>query len=108
MALTREQLKLATLPKEAVEVAELGGEVIVRGMTLSDRLELFSGINETGKRFVQIPRLLARSVIDPKGNPLLSEEEWEAFGGMHLEASLKLFDVVRRMSGLDTEAVEKN
>lgn len=108
MALTRDQVKLASLPKEAIEVAELGGEVIVRGMTLSDRLELFSGINETGRRFVQIPRLLARSVVDPSGNPLLTEEEWEAFGGIHLEASMKLFDAVRRVSGLDTEAIEKN
>ena len=107
MALFRAQLKAISLPKETVEVSELGGEVIVRAMTLSERLELFSGVTD-GNRFAHIPRLLACSVIDPDGKALLSESDWEMFGGQHMTASLKLFDAVRRLSGLDVEDVAKN
>ncbi len=107
MALTREQLKLAPLPKEAIQVDSLGGEVIVRALTLSERLNLFSSATR-GERFTHIAKLLAVAVIDPLGRPLLSDAEWEEFGGSPMDDTLRLFDVVQRLSGLDAEVVEKN
>ena len=35
-------------------------------------------------------------------------DEWEEFGGQHFGECLELFKVVRRLSGLDAEVVEKN
>lgn len=108
MALKKSEIKAPVLPKEAVPVAELGGEVIVRGLLLSERLALFAGINEEGKAFAHIPRVLAATVQDADGLPVFNEQEWEAFGASSFEAALRLFAVARRLSGLDAEAAEKN
>ena len=108
MALTRDQLKLASLPKETVNVASLGGEVIVRALTLSERLNLYSVAVGTDNGFEHIAKLLNVSVIDPNGFPLLTADEWEQFGGQEMADTLNLFDVVRRLSGLESEVVAKN
>lgn len=108
MTLKKSDIKAPVLPKEAVQVAELGGDVIVRGLLLSERLALFAGINEAGKAFAHIPRVLAATVHDADGLPVFSEAEWEAFGASSFEAALRLFAVARRLSGLDAEVTEKN
>ena len=48
------------------------------------------------------------SVVGPDDRPLLTEDEWERFGGRHFTAALKLFNVARRLTGLDAEDVAKN
>ena len=108
MALKKSDIKAPVLPKEAVLVAELGGEIIVTGLLLSDRLSLFAGINEEGKAFSHIPRVLASTVQDADGAKLFTEQEWEVFGAQNFEATLAIFAVSRRLSGLDSEAAEKN
>lgn len=96
------------LPKETVPVAALGGEVVVRGLLLSERLSLFAGIREDGKAFAHLPSMLAATVQDADGLPLFNEQEWEAFGAKHFQEALALFAVARKLSGLDAEVAEKN
>ena len=108
MALNRSSLTLPALPSETVAVEALGGEVIVRGLRLSDRLGIFADLREDGKSYAHLAKLLAASVVGEDGKQLLSEEEWEAFGGAHFTEALALFGVARRLSGLDAEVIEKN
>jgi hypothetical protein len=123
MAIDRNQAKPPVLPKEAVDVQEIGGEVIVRGLLLTERLALFvenlppaQAAGEgpaidgppAADRYVHIPRMLARTVLASDGEPLWTEAQWQEFGAVHFEASLRLFRVAQRLSGLDIEEARKN
>jgi hypothetical protein len=141
MAIARNQAKAPVLPKEAVDVPEIGGEVIVRGLLLTERLALFvdhlpakagsappaaaEGAQPIAteaapaeatlvdaaadpQRFIHIPRLLALCVLASDQLPLWSVQQWEEFGAQHFEASLRLFHVAQRLSGLDIEVAKKN
>lgn len=106
MALKKSDIQTPVLPKEAVPVDSLGGEVIVRGMLLKDRLALLSDsempVNE------HPASLLAACVVDADGLPVFTQEEWEIYGAQHFDDALTLFNAVRRVSGLNTEVIEKN
>lgn len=106
--ISKANIAAPVLPKETVEVSALGGEVIVRGLLLSERLALFAGIREDGNAFAHLPSMLAATVQDADGLQVFSEQEWEAFGAKHFEAALSLFAVARKLSGLDAEVAEKN
>ncbi len=106
--LKKSQIAAPALPREAVAVAELGGDVVVRGLLFSERLALFSRIGDDGKAFAEIPQLLAMTVIDAEDAPVFSAAEWEQFGAKHMETLLHLFAVAKRLSGLDAEAAAKN
>lgn len=111
MAIDRASLKPPVLPREAVPVASLGGEVIVRGLKLSERLGLFANLGEDGaapeQAFVHVPRVLARVVILADGGPVFNEEEWEAHGALHPDDVFALFKVAQRLSGLDQDDAKK-
>lgn len=102
MAISRDQLRRPALPKETVDVPALGGEVVVRGLLLSERLEWAGNAG-----FAQVAKALATCVTLDDGKPALTAEEWEAFGGAHLEAAIDLFQIVKRLSGLGGEAEKK-
>lgn len=106
MALTRLTVAAPMLPKETHDCPALGGEVIIRGLPLSQRLALMDAAG--GDRYLNAARMLHACVIDPDGEPLLSLEQWEAFGAMHFDEALRLARVAQRLSGLDREADEKN
>ncbi len=103
MALSRDKLRRPSLPKETVDVPALGGEVVVRGMLLAERLELWSGT----VTYSQIAKALAACVLLDDGKPALTVDEWEAFGGTNLDDAISLFQVVKRLSGLGTDAEKK-
>lgn len=107
MALSRGELRLPPLPKKTVDVPELGGEVIVQGLLLRDRLRL---VDESAQpqSFARVAQMLAATVIDPAGQPLLTVEEWEQFGAVHFEAALRIFSVSVELAGLKVDAAEKN
>ena len=108
MALKKSEIKPPVLPKETHDVPELGGEVVVRGLLLSERLALFADAQADGGRFSHIARLLACVVIDAEGKPVFTADEWEQFGASNFEAVLRVFEIARRLSGLDAEVREKN
>ena len=107
MALTKADVKRPVLPKRAVEVPELGGEVIVRGLLLKDRLSLIDATKET-QDFSRVSRVLEATVVDPAGQPLLNRQEWEEFGAQHFAAAMKVFEVALELSGFRSEVLEKN
>lgn len=115
-----------TVRKEAVEVPELGGEVVVRGTALHERLALVFAVappmpaegeeiqappveaDDPRERYGHIARLLAYAVVDADGEPIFTVDEWLEFGGLHYAATLRLYGIAKRLSGMDTEAAKKN
>ena len=59
-ALKRSDLVAPELPRETVAVPALGGDVIVRGLRLSERLALFAGLrtDADGRSYDHIAKLL--------------------------------------------------
>lgn len=104
MPLNRSQLKDPVLEKEPVDVPELGGEVVVQGMMMRDRLQVATA---NLPQFAHVAEVLSRSVVDDEGARIWSAQQWEIFGGQHQDAAWKLFEVAQRLSKLGG-ADEKN
>lgn len=111
--LTRTQITPPALRKEAVEVPALGGAVIVRGMLLSERMELSAlaaelrdpqpgesdaqAANRMGRMVVM--HTLARTVVLEDEAPVYTSAEWDRFGAEHPDAVLDLHRKARELSG---------
>lgn len=106
MAVIRKaQVPAVGAPSEEVTVEPLGGEVVVHGLGLSDRLRMSAW---TGPRFGQMCEALAAAVRDADGVPIYTAQEWEAFGGQHMADAIRLWQVIERLSSLDEAQAEKN
>jgi len=106
-----------TLPKETVTVEALGGEVVVCGMLLTQRLAIQARMRQLRASAVEggadptmtvVPEVLALSVIDDEGHPVYTTQQWEVFGGQQQGQALGLFNAAMRLSGFDGKASEKN
>lgn len=107
MVLTRESITAPALLRETVPVPALGGDVVVRGLRLSERLALSMSVTQA-ERFRMVPVLLAITVLDAADAPVFSADQWEDFGAEHLDAAMALFDVAKRLSGMDEDALKKS
>lgn len=105
--LNKADIKRPTLPKETVDVPELGGEVVVQGLRLRERLAIFAD-REGAQKFAHVGELLAAVVVDGAGEPIFTAEEWDEFGSKNYAAAINLFQVARRLSGLEVEVQQKN
>jgi hypothetical protein len=120
--LTRIGVKPIVYPRETAECPELGGDVIVRGMSLSERLAL-SALNadlrtpKEGEPEVSaqaragaqmVPLTLAQTVELEDGSPVYTPKEWDQLGADHPGLVLRLFRIARRLSGQDNETLAKN
>ena len=83
-------------------------EAIAHYLTENAEHAALGFIDALEEAYAHIARLLAVSVVGDDGLPLLTEAEWEAFGGSNFEEALDLFGIARRLSGLDAEVIEKN
>lgn len=122
MPLHRDQITPPVLPEEIVPFPPAGGDVIVRGLLMTQRLandrihaaerKPLDGETEVqaqgraGARIVT--RLLAQAVVDEDGRPLFSESEWDVYGVAHRGDVFRIFNVAMRLSGHDLEVIEKN
>jgi hypothetical protein len=93
------------LPKETVEVPSLNGDVIVQGLMLKDRMELLFSESETGR--INLSLLLSLTVVDDKGDPLFTQQQWEIFGSTNFVDAMLLFKVAKRLCGFDAKVAEK-
>lgn len=101
--LRRSDLSAVVLPEEHVEVPELDGEVLVRGLGLQRRLEMaWQGAD--GR--VRVADLLAETVLDADLVPLMDARDWDVWGAQHYDAALRLARVAMRLSGLGPDAEE--
>lgn len=111
-----------SLPREAVPVAELGGDVIVRGMLLSERMALSAmsadladvkpgetpeqAQRRAGREIVFFT--LSHCVVLADDAPLYTAAQWDAFGSQHPGAVLDLYKHARRLGGHDEDDNAKN
>ena len=93
----------------------LGGDLIVRGLLLTERLAVHSKImaiqkEVAGKGGVNalLPVLLALCVTDADGLPLWTEDQWQVFGAKHQNEAIVLFNTAWRLSGFNQAEEEKN
>jgi hypothetical protein len=102
MAIKKSQITAPTLPEETVDVQELGGEIIVRGLLLKDKLSL-SLRDDYGR----VAAMLAVCVVDAERQPVFTEEQWEAYGAQHFSSAMNLWDIAQRLSGMNLEGAKK-
>lgn len=118
--LSRDQiLGAADLPREQVATPEWGKDsfVFVRALSASER-DQFEATNikvEGEQRKVDLTNLRAklcvRTIVDEAGGRIFLDTEAGALGLKSAAAVDRLFDVSRRLSGMDSEAMkalEKN
>uniref|UniRef100_A0A6M3LTE2 Tail assembly chaperone n=1 Tax=viral metagenome TaxID=1070528 RepID=A0A6M3LTE2_9ZZZZ len=115
MQLGRDALLNATvLPYEAVDIPELGGTVIVQGMTAGQRdsfeSSLFKGRGR--KRDVNMQdmraRLLVHCLVDvPGGSLLFTQADVPQLTKMRVDVVQRLFNVAQKLCGLSDEDVDE-
>ena len=98
---------------ERVPVPEWGGDVLVRGLTGTQRddyeasLVVTKGSNREMNLKNARAKLIIRSVVTEDGKPMFTEGDLEALGGKSASALERIFTVARRLSGLSEEDVDE-
>lgn len=118
----RTQVAEPVLPKETVPVASLGGDVIVRGLLLSEQLALAFAVHQASTsaagedaqkagriaRSKRITEVLALAVVLADDKPMWTPGQWDNFGAQHPADVLALYRVAERLNGEDAEEAVKN
>lgn len=112
--LTRDQiLSAAKLRSERVAVPEWGGDVILRELTGEERDAYETEMVSTDGTVIKVDKtnlrakLVAKCIVDEKNNRLFTDADVVALGKTSAAALSRCFEVVRRLSGMDEEAIEE-
>ena len=112
--LTREAFLSATAPpQQLVKVPELGGDVIVRGMTGEERDAFEASLIEGRgkKRDVNMKNMRAKLVayccVDEKGDRLFTDEDAGKLGKTRADILNRLFTVAQKLSGISEEDADE-
>lgn len=115
--LSRDQILAAVaakaLPRETLTVPELGGEVIVRGLSGRER-DAFerSLVRGRGKRSnvdtdnVRA-RLVVRCLVNEANELLFTEDDAEALGNMPSAVLAPIYDAAQRLNGMSDEDIDE-
>lgn len=106
MALKRKDVPTPILPAEVVDLASVGGEVIVQGVPLARSWEISR--EHAGAPHLRASAFLAVSVLKDEKTPLWSIAEWEAYSCRNRADYATLLAVAQRLSGLDEGDNRKN
>lgn len=121
MALKRDQIRAVQLPREEINVPEIGGEVTVQGMDLPTHMAFQAerrrltrpqpGEDEQDAQTRAGPLLatlvLESCVLAEDGLPVYTRAQWGQFGAKHPEVLTRLWAAAIRLSGHDAEAEKK-
>lgn len=112
MILSRDQILSAQdIPTETVSVPEWGGEVIVRGMTGTDRDAFEASVVSMRDGAAKVDmhnmraKLVATCVIGEDGARMFTDEDVLELGKKSAQAINRVFEVAQRLSGLTKEDV---
>lgn len=111
--ITRDQVAPVALPAQAIDVAAIGGAVMVRGMSLPQVLEFSAARRaaadpqdgETSEQAATraggtlLPLVLHQCVVLDDGLPVYSQAEWGAFAVQHTREAFDLWQLAMRLSG---------
>lgn len=115
MAVLTKQILLGatTPPQETVKVPELGGDVIVRGMSGGERDAFEASLIEGKgrKRDVNMKNLRAKLVayccIDEQGARIFTDSDAEALGLVRADVLNRIYTVAQRLSGITDEDADE-
>ncbi|HZR23245.1 MAG TPA: hypothetical protein VFA59_06640 [Vicinamibacterales bacterium] len=113
--LTREQLLAAAqavaLPIQQIDVPELGGSVIVRGMSAHDRDAFEGELMNARRRRMTLEnvraRLAVRCLVDGAGQRLFTDEDVVVLGGLRADVMDRVCTVAQRLSGFVTADLQE-
>jgi hypothetical protein len=111
MTLTRDEIlaKRMELPKETVEIPELGGSVTIRTLTLKEVREIQKLQKSNGEPLSIYPRLVAMACVDEAGRQLFVGEDIrliDEFAWPVTDALAKAVLKLNKMIGEETEGSE--
>jgi len=103
------------LPREAVDVPEWGGTVLVQGMSGTDRDRFeaamlnkdMTGVDKDKALEMYRARLAAACIVDENGKRLFQGAAVKRLGEKSAQALSRVVDVASRLSGLTPEDVEE-
>ncbi|OFW37657.1 MAG: hypothetical protein A3J29_06180 [Acidobacteria bacterium RIFCSPLOWO2_12_FULL_67_14b] len=101
------------LPRERVDVPELGGVVLVQGLTgkQRDQYEASCVVQKGNKRTFNLidarAKLVALSVVGEDGKRLFREEDLPALSAMPAQILDRIFSVAQRLSGISDQDVDE-
>lgn len=110
--LTREDILTADdRPVEDVQVPAWGGTVRVRGLSAAKRDQIegeIAGAGGKGPTFENVrAKAVAEAIVDEGGYRVFSDADVKRLGGKSGAALDEVFQVVRRLSGMENEATEE-
>lgn len=118
----RDAVQTPVLRKQTEPMPSLGGDVIARGLLLSELLTLShvqSGLRDplpdeseedafARAGAAMVAKTLHLGIVLADEQPMWTEQQWNLHGANHLVETMKLFALVNRLSGQDVQATEKN
>jgi hypothetical protein len=115
MVLSPEEFLGIRPPVEAVEL-EGRGKVWIRGLQADERDEYEQSLIERGpdgrSRIKRVQRnvrasLVIRCLVDEQGERMFQDNQVDAIGKVDAAVIDKLWDIARKLSGMDTEEIAK-
>lgn len=108
-ALRDKILAAQDLPTEQVQTDEWAPFgvpfVHVRGLTAAERENWERWVGNTDKKQTGIrEKLVVMTVVDEEGQPVFSRSDVQELGKLSSQMIMRLWDVARRLSGMQTEA----
>ena len=105
MTLTREEIlaKRADLPRETVEIPQLGGAVTVRALMLKEVREFQKLQKATGEALSIYPRIVAWGCINENGQPLFVGEDIKLIDEFPWAVTEAIVKAVLRISKMGEE-----
>lgn len=114
--LTRDALLQAAakpLPKERVDVPEIGGYVWVQGMSGTDRdqWEKSLVVGRGKRRDVNTEnvraKLAVRCLVDDKGGRLFADGDVHLLGKLRVDVLNRIFETAQRLSGVSDDDIDE-
>jgi len=105
MTLTRDEIlaRRAELPRETVDIPQLGGSVTVRGLMLKEVREFQNLQKASGEALSVYPRIVAWGCIGENGQPLFVGEDIKLIDELPFGAIEAIVKVVLRLSKIGDE-----
>lgn len=106
-------LGATTVPRETVRIPELGGEVIVRGMTGAERdafeVSLVEGRGRNRQANLKNLRakLIAFCCVSETGERVFTNEDVEALGTVRADVLNRIYNVAQKLSGITDEDADE-
>jgi len=112
MSLFRELLtseKATTIPRERLELPELGGFVFVKGMTGGERDEFEKSCRDPKGRLRgnTRARLAVRTVVNEDGSRVFTDDDIQTVGRIRVDVLQKVFNLAQKLSGISDADVEE-